>query len=242
MNILKDRQYLLANIPEGVSKEDWEITVRFITKNDKKVTKKDILKNLNLLTKRKLSKKEKAYQKLGNDLSIVDKSLLNRHLVFIKGLFDYEKKRQENIEKKALQLISHSSLIISIITLSIVILANKFTLLDSYWFYVLIFLFLLILCFLFFTLYFAIVALKIKLFHRPAHTLIVSPEAMDEKSFIYTETKILYNAVEENIDIDNRKVLRMNRGYSFFNWAILTIVVFSIITFYSIYQLDKITG
>lgn len=240
MKHLNGRAYFLKNIPEGVYRDDWETTVRFSTRNDKKVSKKEILKNLNLLTKRRLSKKERDYQKLGENLSFIDKGLLEKHLNFIKGLFHFEKKRQENIEKKALQLISQSSIIISIITLAIVILFSKFSLHDSYWFYVLILLFLLILCFLFSALYFAIVALKIKLFNRPPHTLIVSSEAMDEKSFIYTETKLLYNAVEENIDVDNKKVMHMNRGYSFFKWAILIIIFFSILTFYSIYQLESI--
>ena len=239
MSKQKDRQYLLNNIPADIDEETWKVIVRLSTRDDKKTTVKFVLDKYGLLTKRRVERNEKKYEKLGKDLSIFNKDLLDRHLKYVRGIFDYEKKRQENIEKKALQLISQSSIIISIITLAIGTLSSKFVFLNDFWFYILVILFSSILLFLFLTLYYSISSLKIKLFNRPDHILIVAPEARDEKKFIYCETSLLYNAIEDNEVIDNKKALQMNKGYKFFKFSIVVIIVFSALSFYAIFKLEK---
>jgi len=60
-----------------------------------------------------------------------DLKLANRHLQYLKEIYDFQRGRQSNIESKNSQLVGQASVIISIIALFVPLLIDKFSNMDT---------------------------------------------------------------------------------------------------------------
>ncbi len=228
-NLKEDRQFWLNCHPNEMESKKYNKIVELLTRGNKKTDFKTISKKYKELIAKSIDRNEKQYSKLGLD-GVIPVKTLESHLKYIIGIFDSEKKRQENLEKKSLQIISQTGIVVSLISFSVGTLYDKIVPLNPIEFYMIVSLYCLTLMSLFFSIMYAIKSLNLKLYARPSHKIIGDKISLDENKFIWQEISIRYNNINNNINLNDDKADNISKSFKFFFASIGQIIVFSIVT------------
>lgn len=133
---------------------------------------------------------------------------IKEHDKYVNYLYDQEKKRQENIDSKAKQIITNTSTVITIIGLFITVLTSFFKGkidIDNSDFYLLIS----GLIFLFIALLISVIVLNFKKYSRPFPEIVFKGENRSEESFLRTKIISFHVPIILNTSVNSKKSNRL---------------------------------
>jgi hypothetical protein len=134
--------------------------------------------------------------------------LANKHLQYLKEIYDFQRERQGNIENKNSQLVGQASVIISIIALFIPLLIDKFSNIGTFPFIIIIIGFIFILFHYLVAIIHSIKTLQINHYPyctRSTNTVTKLTRATNEEDFIKEEIEDLIWSIGKNTIQNNRK-------------------------------------
>ena len=161
-----------------------------------------------------------------------DLKLAERHLAYLKELYDYQKNRQQNIESKNAQLVGQTSIIISIVSLFIPLLIDKLSSIYIVLLCSLIFGFTVILFHYLVTIVHSIKTLQINHYPystRSTSTLTKDNRATNEIDFINEEIEDLIWSIDKNTIQNNRKGGNLIYATRSFRIATISTAIFTLL-------------
>ncbi|MGV8827082.1 MAG: hypothetical protein ACWA6U_02075 [Breznakibacter sp.] len=165
----------------------------------------------------------------------MDNKLLTEKVGYLKDNFNLEKSRQSSIDNKFTQIIGQSSIVIAIVAIIIPIIIDKLDFETKYiWLLVVLGIFSCLTIFYFTTsISISIKNLKTRGYYRPMHSHILYHPNSQLADFQSDQLVYLYNAINDNIKINDVKAEKVNKAYGRFTKGIFIFLISSAIgTFY----------
>lgn len=162
----------------------------------------------------------------------IDSQLLVEQLNYLREAFKLEKKRQNSLDNKLVQIIRQSSILTAIVAIIISIIVNNINInLNTE--YICIFLILGLfsissILLLVASIFISIKNLKTRVYYRPSHNMILYSPHESLLNFQKEELLSLYDIVEENIKINDMKAKKVNKAYLMFARGLIFFILFSI--------------
>jgi hypothetical protein len=168
---------------------------------------------------------------------------IKEHDKYVNYLYDQEKKRQDNIDSKAKQIITNTSTVITIIGLLITVQTSFFKGkidIDNSDFYLLIS----GLIFLFIALFITVNVLNFKKYRRPFPEIVFKGENRSEESFLRTKIISFHESIILNTSVNSKKsnqLIWVNYVYIFALILVLWLVTKNIYILTKNQEFDKIS-
>ena len=158
--------------------------------------------------------------------------LAERHLSYLKELYDYQRERQTSIESKNSQLVGQASVIVSITALFVPLFIDKLTNLGLVYFSILIFGFVFVLFHYLIAIIHAIKTLQInhyKYSTRKTSTVTRVNRASAQSDFIKEEIEDLIWSIDKNTVQNNRKGRNLIYATRSFRIATIGLAIFTLL-------------
>jgi hypothetical protein len=153
---------------------------------------------------------------------------LSEHSSYVQYLYDQEKKRQDNLDSKAKQIITNISLFFSIVAFSSILIFNKenFDVLLSTWSIIIIAIAILLAGL---SLFITLLTLDLQKYSRPKQEYIFKKENYSDEDFLRYKIHRFISCTENNSKINNKKSQRIRLASRIFLISMLFVGVFTIL-------------
>lgn len=213
---------------QNINLQNWNDIIAIFERRKKAISFNMIIKVYEKKKERETYEKFLTYKKSKTPLQ-----LLKEHSIFLTYLYDQEKKRQDNIDNKARQIITNVSLLFAFIAFSSAIILNKDNYVkainESALVTVLIALTIAVIAVII-----AIACLNMKDYSRPPLNIIFEKENQIEEDFFRARIFNFISSLYVNTKTNSRKTVRLKLSNWLIAISISLIGLFTILNIYSI--------
>jgi hypothetical protein len=213
---------------QKVTTDDWNKVLLLLKRFNKNVSFDRIAKYYEKVKDRELTRN---YLSFMNSRTAI--AGLKEHTAFMTYIYDQEKKRQDNIDNKARQIISNISLVFTFIAFSSAILLSK----DNYVKGISGYSFLSVIISLIIALtvlVIAILCLNVRTYSRPRQEIIFDPKYRGEEDFLRQKVSDFFFTLYVNTDTNTKKTKYIKVANWLFIISIGFIGVFTVLNLYSL--------
>jgi hypothetical protein len=213
---------------QKVTTDDWDNIIRILNRINKCVS-------LNKIASHYEKKKDRALYKnfLAFKNSKTQIQALKEHSSFMTYIYDQDKKRQDNIDNKARQIITNVSLVFTFIAFSSAIILNKDNYVKGVSEYSLLTVSVALIIALI-AIILAVLCLDVKKYSRPRQEIVFDPKYRLEEDFLRQKVSDFFFTLYVNTDTNSKK----SNYVKFANW--LFIISIGLIGFFTILNLYAI--
>lgn len=213
---------------QKVSTDDWNNIIRILKRINKCVSYNKIARHFEKKTTRKLYKNFLSFKNSRTQIQA-----LKEHSSLMTYIYDQEKKRQDNIDNKARQIITNVSLVFTFIAFSSAIILNKDNYVKGVSEYSLLTASIALIVALI-AIILAVRCLDVKKYSRPKQEIVFDPKYRLEEDFLRQKVTDFFFSLYINTDTNSKK----SNYIKFANWLFIVSIgligIFTILNLYAI--------